>query len=56
MTLGLLAWSVFCLGLALYGSSTKGKPMVLSEVLTSFGSACCVWAFAYGVWLVVRMF
>ena len=54
MTLGLLVWSVLCLGLAFFAGSgaettTSGPPIVFG-----LGLGCVVWALGVGAWMLAR--
>lgn len=55
MTLGIAAWTVFCIGMAMVGSQDDKEHVRLGSVLRAFGLVAQLWACAVGVWIVVEL-
>ena len=53
MSIGLLVWSIFCLGLALvFGAAiAEGERNATSGVTAGLGLGCLVWAVGMGLWM-----
>ena len=52
MSMGLLVWSIFCLGLALLFAVALAevRKNAWSAIAAGLGLGCLVWAFGMGLW------
>ena len=54
MTLGLLVWSVLCLGLAFLAGSGATRRTSGPPIIPGLGVGCVGWALGVGAWMLAR--